>query len=371
LAKVAFLLIGGAHQVSHVAPVAAALANKFPGWETVFLAAEERLLKTARKAAEFFDSPSLSFELLSPSILGSMASRVSGHASASKLPLLWRNRRLLNAYDAIVVPECTSTILRRFGVSHPKLIHVPHGAGDRAIAVEPRLKLFDLVLVAGQKTAARMADNGVDPAKLKVIGYPKGELNRRMVGTSPKLFANPRPTVLYNPHFRRSLSSLDKAQSIVRAITEDGGFNLIVAPHIRAFEDASRATRQEWVSLARADHVLVDLGTDRLIDMTYPSVADIYLGEVSSQVYEFLLTPRPCVFVNAHDVVWHDNPDYTFWTLGEVVAPGAVVAALRRAYSSHARFLPAQDAAVASTFARIDGSCENGATAIAAALASH
>lgn len=29
--------------------------------------------------------------------------------------------------------------------------------------------------------------------------------------------------------------------------------------------------------------------------MTYTPAADIYLGDVSSQSYEFLLDPRPCL----------------------------------------------------------------------------
>ena len=53
--------------------------------------------------------------------------------------------------------------------------------------------------------------------------------------------------------------------------------------------------------------------------MTYMLAADIYLGDVSSQVYEFLLEPRPCIFLNGHNVPWQDNPYYSHWTLGQVI----------------------------------------------------
>ena len=36
--------------------------------------------------------------------------------------------------------------------------------------------------------------------------------------------------------------------------------------------------------------------------MTYTKQADIYLGDVSSQVYEFMLKPRPCIFFNPENI---------------------------------------------------------------------
>jgi hypothetical protein len=66
---------------------------------------------------------------------------------------------------------------------------------------------------------------------LKIIRYPKAELVKRMAAEPPRLFANP-GQILHNPHFRRSLSSREKAK-IARAIVADGTFALSVAPHIR------------------------------------------------------------------------------------------------------------------------------------------
>ena len=41
--------------------------------------------------------------------------------------------------------------------------------------------------------------------------------------------------------------------------------------------------------------------------MAYTQRADIYLGDVSSQVYEFLLNPRPCVFLNPRRFDWRET----------------------------------------------------------------
>jgi hypothetical protein len=54
--------------------------------------------------------------------------------------------------------------------------------------------------------------------------------------------------------------------------------------------------------------------------MTYTRYADIYLGDVSSQVYEFVRQPRPTVFLNAHGVEdWPRDINYRHWMLGRVV----------------------------------------------------
>lgn len=50
--------------------------------------------------------------------------------------------------------------------------------------------------------------------------------------------------------------------------------------------------------------MIVDLDSPRLVEMTYTLTADIYLGDLSSQLYEFLIRPRPVAFINAHRVDW-------------------------------------------------------------------
>jgi len=86
--------------------------------------------------------------------------------------------------------------------------------------------------------------------------------------------------------------------------------------------------------------------------MTYMLAADIYLGDVSSQVYEFLLEPRPCIFLNGHNVTWQDNPYYYHWTLGQVVddVQAGLRQALDKAFTSHPQFLSQQREAFAYTF---------------------
>jgi hypothetical protein len=283
--------------------------------------------------------------------------------------MLWRSRRLLRDQDALVTAECTSIALRRMGLTRPLFICQPHGAGDRAISFEPRFRRFDRVLVAGTKTARRMVESGVTPERVRDVGYAKAEYLAAKARAKPRPFANDRPIILYNPHFRTALSSLAQAPDIVRNITRNTDLNLIVAPHIRAFESASAEILARWQSLAVPDRVLVDTGSPRMIDMSHVAVADLYLGDVSSQVYEFLLLkPRPCLFVNAHGVEWEQDSDYAFWQLGEVVEPNAVVPGLMAALAAPNRFAAVQQAAVADTFGPLEGSAERAASAILASF---
>src|SRR3546814_14796476 len=78
-------------------------------------------------------------------------------------------------------------------------------------------------------------------------------------------------------------------------------------------------------------------------DGSYTAAADIYLGDTSSQVVEFLMQPRPCVFLDPLGVDWPDDPSYAMWAAGEVVTDIDVLdAALARAAALPGGFEAAQ-----------------------------
>lgn len=362
--SVAFPFIGGVHHVSHTMPVACALARRADVAVTAFAADEETKATAAKVAADL--GVSLAIEQLRRPVL---TDTLLGQHRA-KLPLLWRNRRRFAQFDAVLLPERTSLVLRRMGVTRPLFMNLPHGAGDRAVSVEPRYREFDRILVAGPKTAERMVANGIDPARIRLVGYPKAEYLANLHRPAIDGFDAHRPTIMYNPHFRRHLSSLDQAHDIVRAVASLDAFNLIVAPHIRSFEGASVPELQAWKDLAVPGRVVVDTGSPRMIDMSYVAAADLYIGDVSSQVYEYLLLKlRPCLFINAHGVAWLDDPSYRHWLFGDVVTPDRVMEGISAAFDRHKDYAAAQREGVAQTFTRLDGSAESAADAVMEALA--
>lgn len=269
------------------------------------------------------------------------ASQPDAAGTSLKLPrLLWWSREVRRC-DVLITAERTSTVLKRLPGRCPPMIHIPHGAGDRAVGFEPRIALFDRVIVAGEKDRDRIVAAGLMPAdRCHVCGYLKISALHALRGSTPVLFHNHRPTVLYNPHFERQLSSWQRfGRDVVEAVLASDDLNLIVAPHVRLFTGLSAAERARWEALQVPGRFLFDAGSERSMDMTYTQAADVYLGDVSSQVYEFAATPRPCVFLDAHGAQWQGNPDYLMWRMGEVVSkPERILPALLEAGTRHQEF---------------------------------
>ncbi|MBI2993402.1 MAG: hypothetical protein HYY48_04405 [Gammaproteobacteria bacterium] len=141
------------------------------------------------------------------------------------------------------------------------------------------------------------------------------------------------------------------------------------APHIVLFRRNLRHRAFLPRRFRGVRNIHIDTGSELSVDMTYMPAADIYLGDVSSQVYEFLLNPRPCIFLNGNGVDWRDNPCYVHWHLGQVVGnvPGELPQAMAQAFPTHAEFLPRQHAVFDYTFFRDPGrtAAQVGADAIA------
>jgi len=365
--QVAFVYCAQDHQLLHSLPIACELSAN-PRFEVQVLARDEGQAAFARELASYYPEHRLAFGALArPPWLAAIARR----GPPPKLLTLFANRRRLARLSAVVVPERTTIALRRLGVTGPKYIHTFHGGSGHDRAGDPRLKAFDLLLAPSARRLERMAAAGtLRPDRAVVIGYTKFDLVRRMDRERVPLFANDRPTVVYNPHHRASTSSWpEMGHAVLDYFAGQSAFNLIFAPHVRLF-DAPGKHRQAFDRYAGLPHMLIDLGSRRSIDDTYLSAADIYLGDISSQVFEFLVRPRPCLFLNPRGLAWEDDPDFASWRLGPVVASVdemsealATIPQWREAYRAR------QEATIAEQFPRLDPPAPvRGAEAIAAFL---
>jgi hypothetical protein len=355
---IGFVLLGGEHQLLHIVPVAAALSRG--GEATVELfAATERVATAASDLMQRLGAATFKLTMLQLSAPLEALGRANATGGSLKLLRLLRHARRLQRCQALVAAERTSTLLKRLPGQWPPMIHLRHGAGDRAVGFERRIRLFDHLIVAGEKDRRRVIAEKLMPAeRCHVSGYIKLSALRQLREGTPRLFDNGRPTVLYNPHFHPRLSSCSRGSEIIKAIADSGQFNLIVAPHVRLFARADAAERRIWERFAVPGELLVDLGSPRSFDMTYTLAADIYLGDVSSQVYEFAAEPRPCVFFDSHAANWRGNPDYLMWQMGEVVdQPAALVPALLRAASSHGQYRELQRQLVADAIGDSGPAC--------------
>ena len=159
-------------------------------------------------------------------------------------------------------------------------------------------------------------------------------------------------------------------QQIIEWFANTSKYNLIFAPHIRLFEGATIAQKRQLQRYNR-NNILVDLGSDASVNMTYTHAADIYLGDISSQVYEFLIHPRPCIFLNAHAADWNNNPNYLCWECGPVLSNVDDLGThLDAATHTHAEYRPRQETLVQYTFDQSEHTAGvRGANAIATYLA--
>lgn len=343
--RIHVLAIGGSHQFAHIVPVACELERRFPGAATVFVPTDrdaDALRAFARSTAQ----PLPAVVVMTLPAFGEKA--VPG--SLSKIARLLTWAKVINRAQVLLCAERTSTILPRLFPDCPPVLHIPHGAGDRAVGFERRFALFDHVLVAGKKDRDRLVAGGVVAEEDCTVAGPikLATVIDRCAAPAP-LFDNGRPTILYNPHFSAKYGSMEAfGRQLAEAVTRDGRYNLVIAPHMRMAQGWKQARRDEWEALTVPGRVIVDLGSERSCDMTYTLGADLYIGDVSSQVYEFLIRPRPCLFVDAHAADWQESEDYAMWRLGEVVEPACdVIAAIDRAFADHQTYLPRQKARMA------------------------
>lgn len=320
------------HQVAHSLPIAIALARGETGAEIVVATTNGRLSAEVIRLAGGLIGAGIELVELGLRSSGSrlLAATLDSLLPAAKLFIYGENLDFFRSLDVLVVTEKTSLILKtRHGLTDLKIIHTRHGAGDRAIGFDKASALFDHVLVSGHKIRDRLIDEAkVDPCKISVVGYPKFDLPPAGAAVHP-LLDDTRPVVLYNPHVSPHLSSWYNAgRQVLDWFVKHDEYQLIFAPHVMLFErafvltiDQLRIDRPGRIDekYLRAPNIHIDLGSRASTTMVYTDRADIYLGDVSSQVYEFLRKPRPCAFVNSHWLWWEGDPNFAHWQSGPVI----------------------------------------------------
>lgn len=259
----------------------------------------------------------------------------------AKLPMLLRLAPYLWNSRAVVCAEQTSLWLPRVLPIPAPFVKTSHGVGSMSARDDPRRRAAALLLVPSERERATYLARDFDPDRVIATGYVKASFHQRSVAQPP--FAAPRPVILYAPHWQRHRSSWwNWGAETVRRIVDDGRWNLIFAPHQRLVEGAPEV-RALMAALAGRGDVHCDIDGFAMVDGSYTAAADIYLGDTSSQVIEFLQRPRPCVFLNAQGAAWRDDPSYAQWRCGEVVeALDDVTAAIARAPIRHGAYAAVQ-----------------------------
>ncbi|MBU3077415.1 hypothetical protein [Sphingomonas quercus] len=235
-----------------------------------------------------------------------------------KLPMLAGLLPHLLRAAVVVCAERTSLWLPRALPFLPlDFIMTQHGAGPVAVRGDKRRDAAKLLIVPSEIEKALLVQAGHDGARIHPVGYVKSGFRH---GTDPRrLFATARPTLVYAPHWQRHRSSWwNWGREVVAMLAAQDRWNVILAPHQRLAEK-DPAIVALFAGLADLPHVHADLHSFAMVDGSYMRAADLYLGDTSSQVVEFLASPRPCVFLNSHGVDWRAREDHHFWEYGQVI----------------------------------------------------
>lgn len=362
--KIGFLFNHDAgHQAAHLAPVLSAYAALRPDDEIYAYVSDRNMLATVKKNLPVAIADRVNFVVMTlPRFIGFIARLLDAAIPASRVTRLGLNANKFRRLHALVAPERTCLFLKqKFGVKGVKFIHVRHGAGDRAIGFHPSFREFDLLLLQGNKYLRRLRQSGgLDGNSYALVGYPKFD-SINLNQPRRDLFENDNPTIFYNPHFAPGLSSWNAmGLDILEFFAANPEFNLIFAPHVMLFKKFLHVRTNGWrLSIRRSipkkysqyKNILIDVESPRLFDMTYALNSDLYLGDVSSQVIEFLVRPRPCVFLNPHRADWRDKDEYSFWRLGEVIERiDELGPALHRSLANPTKYQALQKAHLEDTF---------------------
>lgn len=309
-----------AHQVAHLARIAAGMASRYPHIETIIAYANEGL----RGRIEAILAPDIPKQIvwveLRLSRLTRTVTAIFDHlAPASRLARLRSHAELFASCDIIVSSERTFLRIKHdlAGDKLPLFAKIPHGAGDRAVTFHKDNLEFDLLLVSGQKFQEEFVRSGVAGDRIKIVGYPKFE--GVDLTACPRFFDNDRPTFLYNPHFDPHLSSwYNIGPDLLRwfAGAEGQKFNCIFAPHVMLFRKKRHFSLEHRAFRKRPDvppeainaaNILIDTDSAQLMDMSYTLGSDAYIGDISSQIYEFLARPRPTFFLDQKGAVTRER----------------------------------------------------------------
>jgi hypothetical protein len=366
------------HQVPHAAPYAFELSRRHPEHEVVIAGSSAQEIDYLERIATLYPNHRCEIRRIDvPRFYRPFDRLISPWTFRRKRMVLANNLDFFRSLDALVAPERHCIILRNeWKLDDLILIHARHGAGDRKGGFDEKSGAFDLTLLPGQKYVDRLKEmNALREGAYAAVGWPKFEVIRGLQKERKRFFDNDNPVVVYNPHFDQRVSSWSKMGiAVLDFFAENRDYNLIFAPHVVLFKRFVRHRAFLPPRFRGVPNLLLDTGSPKSADMTYMLNSDVYLGDVSSQVYEFLLEPRPCIHLNPNGVDWKDDPFYYHFHLGQVVddVERDLRAALDDAFASHPRYLDEQRRAFAYTFHTQSDStaAERGADAIAQHLSS-
>jgi len=195
-----------------------------------------------------------------------------------------------------------------------------HGTSDKryesgASAGGRKLASYDHIFLSGPKNRERLLDTDLQlpDARLVEIGalrfddWVAGRFTRRAAQDTLGVVDRDRPSVLYAPTWRFGNGTLRRyLDRFIEQLTPR--YNLIVRPHYH--DRRWGAARCQWARWRGVRHLYFSEPADLTQHDTYAAFAasDLLLSDLSSVVYEYLITRRPMIGIRTDFEARHRMP---------------------------------------------------------------
>jgi hypothetical protein len=195
-----------------------------------------------------------------------------------------------------------------------------HGTSDKryeggASVGGRKLAAYDYIFLSGPKNRERLRDTDLvlPEARLVEIGalrfddWCAGRFSREAALDTLGVVDRDRPTLLYAPTWRFGNGTLRRyLDRFIEELTPR--FNLIVRPHYH--DRRWGAARCAWARLRGVQHVYLSRPEDLTRHDTYAAFAasDLLLSDLSSVIYEYLITRNPMIGIRTDFDARHRMP---------------------------------------------------------------
>ncbi len=348
--KIGFCFLAHQAHTRHQLPIAAQLSF-FSGYIVELIVTTQATLDDLGSLLSQYPGHSCTIRFITGSKIKTWAGRFKGRLYPNIRNVINNNKAFFLNYDVLVTPHANLDAVFRLDRNRKiKYVCTFHGAGDGDIGFDCAFSNYDLLLTSGTDVDDRLRSEGIVHEKnaSAIIGYPKYDL---LETACKALFDNNHTVFVYNPHYAHGLTSWGVfGFGVLDFFANNPKYNLIFAPHIKLFDGRKPSGLSEYLQYP---NIIVDVNSTKLMDSTYTKGADIYIGDVSSQVYEFLYFKlKPTIFLNAFNKKpWKANPSLQMWKTGAVVNEIRLLSkAIGSALQSHAGFIGVQRALIERKF---------------------
>ena len=292
------------HQIYHSLFIAIELSNIQDKYDVVVLSTSKEASRIIEK--EFKSIPN---KIIFKKIEHSGYEKVG--FSINWFVLLCRMRMYMP--KAVIVTDYFDNVFRQLLVK-TVWIRVPHGIVGPEYGSNACIKNYDLVVLPGKRDETELKERIGPLDNCVALGYSKFDYFKYHKSAKLELFDKDKPVIMYNPHFKKELSSFyDKGQQLLEALSKTDKYNVIFMPH-------PDLCRKEPKAVAKAAKVKDVVFINRpKINLEYMAISDIYITDVSSSAFEWLYFDKPALFFNTKKIDWEENRYYSSWNFGRVV----------------------------------------------------